>query len=70
MKVRIKKMDIEHNVKTNGIEFEVRNNDDSFRGDCYLTKTGLVWCEGRTQKKNGKKITWDQFIKLMNERSP
>ncbi len=54
MKVTIKKFNVEMEVKTNGIEFGVRDNNGNFLGDCYLTKTGLIWCEGRTTKSNGK----------------
>ena len=67
MKVRIKDMTVEMDVKTKGIEFEVRDNDGTFRGDCYLTSTGIVWCEGKTSKKNGVKVDWNDFIDWMNE---
>ncbi len=66
MKVSIKTFDVEMDVKTNGIEFEVYDNDGTFRGDCFLTKTGLIWCEGRTRRENGVKVTWDEFITWMN----
>lgn len=66
MKVGIKSFDVEMAVKTKGIEFEVYDNDGTFRGDCILTKTGLVWCEGKTARANGKKATWEQFITWMN----
>jgi len=32
-------------------------------GGCYVTKTGLIWCSGKTPRKNGKDIPWDKFIK-------
>ena len=66
MKVSIKTFDVEMDVKTNGIEFEVPDNDDNFRGDCYLTRTGMIWCEGRVRRENGVRITWDQFMAWMN----
>ncbi len=66
MKVNIKDFTINMDVKTNGIEFEVRDNDGNFRGDCYITKTGLIWCEGKTSRTNGTSVTWDQFINWMN----
>jgi hypothetical protein len=65
MKVAIKHFDVEMDVRTNGIEFEVYDNDDKFLGDCYLTKTGLIWCRGRTPRKNGKKVKWQDFIAAM-----
>ncbi len=66
MKVKIKKFDVEMEVKNNGIEFQIHNNAGEFLGDCYVTKTGLVWCPGKTQKKNGIPASWDDFIEWMN----
>ena len=66
MKVQIKDFDVQMEVKNNGIEFEVYDNAGVHRGDCFVTKTGLIWCEGRTRKANGKKVAWDEFIDWMN----
>jgi hypothetical protein len=66
MRVAIKSFEVEMDVKTNGIEFEVYDNDDNFLGDCFLTKTGLTWCEGKTRRKNGVKVSWREFIDWMN----
>lgn len=69
MKVSIKSFDVDMEVKNKGVEFEVRSADGSKQlGDLVLTKTNLIWCEGRTSRENGIKISWDAFIKLMNER--
>lgn len=66
MQVVIKKLDIEMEVKKNGIEFEVRKSDGTSQiGDAYLTSSGLIWCEGRTQRENGVKISWEQFAQIM-----
>ncbi len=67
MKVSIKSFDVAMDVKNNGIEFQVADNDGAHKGDCYLTRTGLIWCRGRTRKANGIRVTWDQFIEWMNE---
>ena len=67
MKVKVKKMTVDMEVKNNGIEFGVMNNDGSHRGDCYVTKTGLIWCEGKTSRKNGVNVKWEEFIEWMNE---
>lgn len=57
-------------VKTNGIEFEVRTTDDSAQiGDCYVTKTGLTWCRGRTTKAKGVAITWAELAELLASNS-
>lgn len=56
-------------VKKKGIEFEVRTpSGDSQLGDCYITMTGLVWCQGKTGKKNGIKIKWNDLITLMSNK--
>jgi hypothetical protein len=66
MQVKIKKFVINMNVKANGIEFEVRKPDGSTQiGDCVLTMTGLVWCKGRKGKKNGIRISWEEFMEIL-----
>lgn len=66
MKVNIKSFDVNMEVKSNGIEFEVRSTDGVNQlGDCYLTMTGLVWCNGKTTKTNGIKISWNDFMTIM-----
>ncbi len=65
MKVVIKSFDVGMDVKTNGIEFQVRKPDGTLLGDCYLTKTGLIWCNGQTQRANGSKVSWTEFIDWM-----
>lgn len=70
MNVTIKEFGVEMEVKNNGIEFEVRSPDGTeHHGDLVLTKTQLIWCEGRTSRRNGKKVSWEQFRKWMNGRS-
>jgi hypothetical protein len=69
MRVWIKDLGIDMEVKSKGIEFEVRSPDNSKQlGDVYLTKTGLTWCKGRTDRMNGKSMAWDQFIEMMDAR--
>jgi hypothetical protein len=66
MEVRIRKFDVNMLVKSSGIEFEVRTPDGvSQIGDCYVTMTGLVWCVGRTTKKNGVKVSWDDLATIL-----
>ncbi len=67
MKVSIKSFDVNMEVKSSGIELQVRSPDGKeFLGDCYVTMTGLIWCKGRTAKKNGVNISWKGFIELMS----
>lgn len=66
MPVSIKSFNVEMNIKNKGIELDVYDNDETFRGDLIVTKTGLIWCEGKTQRQNGVKVTWNEFIEWMN----
>ena len=67
MKVSIKEFDVEMDVKNNGIEFEVKDNDGEHLGDLFLTKKRLIWCKGKTKRENGKTRKWEDFIKYMEE---
>ena len=69
MQVKIKKFEVNMEVKANGIEFEVRNPDGTAQiGDCFVTMTGLIWCKGKTSKKNGIKISWNEFTEIMKSK--
>lgn len=68
MKVVIKSFSVDMEVKNNGVEFQVHSNAGDHLGDCYATKTGLIWCAGRVRKENGKRISWDDFAALMAAR--
>lgn len=65
MNVSIKKFNVAMEIKTKGVELEVRNPADAHQGDLILTKTKLIWCEGKTRPRNGKKVTWKRFIEWM-----
>lgn len=47
-----------------GIEVDVSNNQGHM-GDLYVTKSSLIWCKGRTVRANGKKVSWHDFMKIM-----
>jgi hypothetical protein len=69
MKVGIKELKTPE-VGSKGVEFEIKTPDgNDHKGDVFVDKTGLVWCSGRTTKRNGKRITWDDFITFMNGRA-
>ena len=69
MQVSIKSFDVGMDVKNNGIEFEVYSaNGADHLGDLVLTKTRLIWCEGRIARERGKEVSWNQFIRWMNAR--
>lgn len=66
MNVWIKQFDVEMEVKNSGIELAV--DDPATKdhlGDLYVTKTKLIWCKGKTARKNGKEISWKDFTAYM-----
>ncbi len=67
MDVAIKSFDVAMDVKTKGIELEIREpNDGAKLGNLVVTKSNLIWCSGKTQLANGKKIKWADFIEMAN----
>jgi hypothetical protein len=59
-KVSIKNLAVDMDIKNKGVELDVYDGDTHL-GDLYVTKTGLVWCKGKTTKANGVKIKWRVF---------
>lgn len=68
MKVHIKEFDVEMELKNNGIELDVSDPQGNHVGDLIISKTKLIWCQGRIRGKNGKRIDWAEFIEYMNSR--
>lgn len=54
-------------IKTKGIELEVKTTQGKRLGDLVVTKTKLIWCKGNTTPANGHSITWEKFIEKMEE---
>lgn len=69
MNVWIKEFQVEMQIKNRGIELAVYNNDEppAQIGDLIITKTGLIWCLGRTTRENGRKKSWAQFGDWMRD---
>lgn len=67
MQVKIKKFDVEMELKNNGVELEIRDPSGNFLGDLVVTKKHLIWCKGKKARANGKKLTLDKFIKMMED---
>jgi hypothetical protein len=66
MKVSIKDLSVDMEIKNSGIELDVYSADGSKHlGDLIVTKSGLIWCKGRTSRENGEKVSWDKFIEWM-----
>lgn len=68
MIVNIKQFKVEMEVKNSGLEFEIRSTQGEHLGDLVVTKTNLIWCEGRTRRGNGKSISWEDFRHYMSSR--
>lgn len=67
MKVGIKSFDVSMDVKNKGVEFTVYDTQGKFLGDLIVTKKNLIWCEGKTSRKNGIRVSWQRFIERMSE---
>ena len=68
MDVSIKAFDVDMKVKNKGIELDIYDTQGTHLGDLVVTKTKLVWCKGKTLPKNGKEITWKDFMDYMESR--
>jgi hypothetical protein len=67
MDVSIKTFTVEQQLKQNGLELEIRNpRGGPHRGDCYVTMTGLTWCQGRTQRPNGVQLKWEELEEILS----
>ena len=66
MKVSIKDFSIAMDIKNNGMELDIYDNNNTHLGDLIVTKTGLIWCQGRTTRANGNNISWPAFIAFAN----
>jgi hypothetical protein len=65
--VNIKVLHVDMQVKNRGVEFEVHDNDGNHKGDLIVNRRGLVWCKGKTSPENGERVTWEAFVKWMEE---
>ena len=65
MKVSIKGFDVQMELKNKGIELEVRDTKGELLGYLVVTKSKLIWCKGRTHRKNGKFMSLTDFITMM-----
>jgi hypothetical protein len=58
-------------IKNTGIAFDIYGNGAKRIGDLAVTKNGLVWNGGKTQRANAKGVTvkWDDFIGWMQSQT-
>jgi len=55
MNVSIKQFGISMEIKTKGMELEVKDSGGKQLGDLVITKTRLIWCPGKTTPRKGKR---------------
>ena len=66
MKVYVKDFKLGMEIKNRGIEIEIRNPaDDQQLGDLVITKTGVIWCPGKTTRAYGRALDWQSLIDLI-----
>jgi hypothetical protein len=66
MEVNVKKLDVAMQVKNNGIEFDIYDGE-TFLGDFIVSKSGVIWCKGKTTRAKGKKVTWKALIAALEK---
>jgi hypothetical protein len=62
-KAFIKDFHVEQDLKNNGIEVGVWQDDKQF-GDIYVAKTGIAWCDGKTHRDNGIRFSFAEISLL------
>jgi hypothetical protein len=66
MKVYIRSLNVQMEVKNKGIELDIYAPNDTDRlGDLVITRSGLIWCRGKVLRKNGIEASWQDFIDWM-----
>jgi hypothetical protein len=64
MKLRIKEIKADIELKNNGMEIEVREEkeDGARLGDIIIARAGITWCKGKVGAAKGIKLSWKEFI--------
>lgn len=65
MRVAIKRFVEGLEIKSKGIELDVKNPGGQHVGDLVVTMSGLTWCRGKVTPAKGRKMTWAKFIAMM-----
>jgi hypothetical protein len=68
MQVFIKDLQVQMELKTNGIELEVRSPKGDHIGDLSIGKGTIEWCRGRTRRGGGVRVSWDDLIEFFENR--
>jgi hypothetical protein len=69
MKVSIKQLDVNTELKTKGMELSVYDANNTHLGDLFINKANLIWCPGKsTPKSGGIVMSWGAFINDMEKK--
>lgn len=66
MKVKVKELNAEIELKNSGMELQIHSNIGKHLGSLVVNKTRVEWCDGRTRAGNGVQISWQAFIDYAN----
>ena len=69
MKVLVKSLYADIELKQNGMGLDVRSaDDDKHLGDCYVTMKELIWCKGKISRGNGVRVLWQDFMEICSSK--
>jgi len=68
MKVNIKQLDVDIELKNRGMELSVYDTNNKHLGDLFINRANIIWCPGKsTLKSGGISMSWNEFIKDMEK---
>jgi hypothetical protein len=68
MKVQVKDLPATIEIKNRGIELSVHDTR-AISWVLGVTRAHLIWCQVKTARENGQRITWKNFIDYMQNHS-
>lgn len=69
MKVSIKQLDVNTELKTKGMELSVYDGNNTHLGDLFINRAKLIWCPGKSiPTSGGIVLSWAEFIDAMENR--
>jgi len=69
MKVLVKSLYADIELKQNGMALQVRSPDNDVQlGDCYVTMKELIWCRGKITRGNGVRVLWQDFMEICSSK--
>ena len=67
MDVRIKNLKVAMQLGNDGVEFEIRDGEGKHIGDLLVGRANVVWCKGKTRKKNGVRVRLIKLVGMIEE---